>query len=172
MYIHRSFIAAFVAVVIAGALFIYFSKIKPRVVKRVLLIILVVLFATAGICDICFNLLSEKVYTSEVTISAKSTPLKTLRGNYYLVLNNEGYKCLCVDNSQAKTISANNCETTFDQNIVPQIVEKEVARTYHKEWFWFYGSSRGEDVVVYEFIIPSEDSILDVENLERASAGP
>lgn len=172
MRIHESIVVAFAAAAILGAIAIYFSRMKPGVLRRILIISLVAIFVAAGVFDICFCLMAEKVYTSEDVISIKATPLKMMSGNYYLTLNNGQYKYLCADSIQANTIDAKNCEKTFDKESIPQIVEKEVARTYHKEWLWFYSGSTGEDVVVYGFIVPNEDGILDVENLERASAEP
>ena len=172
MRIHGSIVVAFAAAAILGAIVIYFSRMKPGVLRRILIISLATIFVAAGVFDVCFYLMAEKVYTYENIISIKSTPLKMVSGNYYLTLNNGQYKYLCADSIQAKTIDARNCEKTFDKESIPRIVEKEVARTYHKEWLWFYGNPMGEDVVVYEFVIPSRDSILDTNNSERASAEP
>ena len=171
MYIHKSIIIAIAAIAIMGAISIQFLRIKSRTLKKKLIISLVALFVLIGIFDFCFNLVAEKIYTSEIVISAKSTALKTIRGGYYLVLNNDNYKYLCTNTTDARTININNCEKTFDEKAIPQIVEKEVIKTYRKEWIWFYSNSI-EDVVVYEFIIPSEECILDVDKLERASAEP
>ena len=172
MYIHRSMIAAFAAATMFGVMLIYFSKLKPRILKIGLIIFLVTLFIAAGIFDFCFNAVAEKIYTSESIISAKATPLETIRGGYYLVLDGDNYKYLCVGDINTKTIGSDSCEETFSKETEPQIVKKEVTKTYYKEWLWFYSDSMGEDAIIYQFILPDENSILDTNDLERASAEP
>lgn len=172
MYIHKSIVVVFAVVVILGAIFICFSKMKPRILKRGLIIALVTLFAAAGIFDFCFNTVAEKKYTSENIISAKATPLETIRGGYYLVLDGDNYKYLCVGDINTKTIGSDSCEKTFSKETAPQIVEKKVTKIYYKEWLWFYSDSMGEDAIIYQFILPDENSILDTNDLERASAEP
>lgn len=153
-----------VAILMAFATFSW-RKRKDKMTRALLFYLALAIAIVLGLLEIGFESQSKKVYTSSELESSQTFKLVAFKNtSYYLIKDGDTYHYRYMDEDgeiKPNKIDAPECEVAYDKN-APKLTMGQMRRVYHEEWLFITGKDGTSTEPSYNFVVPNEESVLDL----------